>query len=118
MHISVTSQLLSSITLRMSVANTLYILVYSDWTVMSLATWTIFRREDVPLLRGFLREKHPRMQGDVIHDRLCHLTDEELQELRGRGVFPFVTVQKAGFPLMIPAGCAYQVSGGSVSKAF
>lgn len=52
---------------------------------------------------------------DPIHAQEIYLKSEHLEELRKRGVVPFSFVQHAGEMVLIPAGCAHQVSFSRVS---
>lgn len=74
------------------------------------AKWTIFRREDANGLRAYLRVRYPEVQGDPIHSHSIFLTNEDFEALKSEKIYPFLFEQTVGQAVLIPAGCAHQVS--------
>ncbi|KAI0747458.1 hypothetical protein BC629DRAFT_1559405 [Irpex lacteus] len=108
LHLSTSSTCLHSMTLRVSMTGTQYILVSRDQMRQNVALWTIFRREDTAQLREFLAQEHPRCGYDIINERNHFLDQEDLRKLRERKVVPYTAVQKPGVAVIIPPGCVYQ----------
>ena len=42
--------------------------------------------------------------GDVVHNQVCYLTDEDIQALQAEGVATWVIEQRLGEAVFIPAG--------------
>ena len=42
--------------------------------------------------------------GDVVHDQVCYLTDEDIEALQAEGVATWVIEQRLGEAVFIPAG--------------
>eukprot|EP00270_Netrium_digitus_P005319 TRINITY_DN16992_c0_g1_i1.p1 TRINITY_DN16992_c0_g1~~TRINITY_DN16992_c0_g1_i1.p1 ORF type:complete len:312 (+),score=111.89 TRINITY_DN16992_c0_g1_i1:51-938(+) len=84
------------------------------------ALWDIFRREDVPKLRAFLRTHqtdfmHFNLQpvqtvSHEVHDQVFFLSERHISALKEEyGVEPWTFVQYQGEAVFIPAGCPHQV---------
>lgn len=79
------------------------------------AEWIIFRRGDGPGLTLWLKTNakasHGSKYGSHIHQQETFLTKDDLAKLeRDTGIRPFVFSQTAGQMVIIPSGCAHQVS--------
>ncbi len=80
------------------------------------ARWHIFRAEDRAKLRDYLKTKHGDRAGDPIHNQEYYLTPVMLAELKEQyGLSPWEIIQNVGHAIFIPAGCAHQVRGFTVS---
>lgn len=93
---------------------------YMIWSGGLPAVWDIFRREDVPALRVFLR-KHPDFngKGDPILSQSIFLTGDQLDELfKEHGIKPYRIFQQPGECVFIPAGSPHQVRGFSLLSFF
>ena len=75
------------------------------------AAWDLFRAEDSPKLRKFLKRKFKgQYQHDPIHSQQFYLDSQLRQELYEEyGVMSYRVYQKPGEAVFIPAGCAHQV---------
>ncbi|KAH7316090.1 hypothetical protein KP509_21G078400 [Ceratopteris richardii] len=84
------------------------------------AVWDIFRREDVPKLREYLRahfqdfmhtQEQPLEHVDhPIHDQTIFLTEDHKRRLKNEfGVEAWTFEQHVGEAVFIPAGCPHQV---------
>ena len=74
------------------------------------AEWTIFRREDLDILRTVIRDRYHHSGGDPILSQQYFLSDTDLCALAALGVRPFRFVQHYGEAVFINVGCAHQVS--------
>ncbi|KAJ9120864.1 hypothetical protein QFC22_002799 [Naganishia vaughanmartiniae] len=76
------------------------------------AVWHIYRKQDLEILRAFLREKFSAVHQfvDPVHSQLFYLDATLRQELFVKtGVFAHRIYQYPGQAVMIPAYCAHQV---------
>ncbi|KAL1749824.1 hypothetical protein FB107DRAFT_224897, partial [Schizophyllum commune] len=75
------------------------------------AAWDIFRPEDSATIRDFMRHSLHCTSSDPIHSQHYYLDDKLRSELFAEsGVRPFHFRQLPGEAVIIPAGCAHQVS--------
>ena len=94
----------------MDVTSALNMLLYADINSKQQgAEWVIFHREDTAPLRDYLNATKTGHKGDPILSQAYFLQDEDLEELKQRGVQAFRFVQKPGEVVFINAGCAHQV---------
>ncbi|KAL8250066.1 hypothetical protein R6Q59_033759 [Mikania micrantha] len=77
------------------------------------ALWDIFRREDVDILKIYLRKHSKEVEvaiDDPIHDQAFYLTLNHKRMLKQEfGVEPWTFEQILGEAIFIPAGCPHQV---------
>lgn len=81
------------------------------------ALWHIFVPSDSDKIRLYLKQ-HPAYKseyGDPIHAQKIYLTSSDLAKLAEQQVIPFEIHQAQGDMVVIPAGCAHQVSNVSSS---
>lgn len=75
------------------------------------ALWHIFKAEDAPKLREFIKDVFNCTSTDPIHSQQFYLGPHHLADLKAQyGVVPFVIHQAVGEAIFIPAGCPHQVS--------
>lgn len=101
--------------LHMDMADAVNIMLFAAKTPdgrAGCAAWDLFKAEDSPKLRKFLRKKFKgQFQHDPIHSQQFYLDSTLRQELfRDFGVKSHRIYQKPGEAVFIPAGCAHQVS--------
>lgn len=83
--------------------------------------WTIFAAEDTESLRRFLRRKYELGPSSPcpIHAQRYFLRQTDLRALfLEEGVLPYIFTQKKGQAVIIPVGCAHQVSNLSKSRLY
>ncbi|XP_022742611.1 lysine-specific demethylase JMJ25-like isoform X2 [Durio zibethinus] len=84
------------------------------------AIWDIFRRQDVPKLKDYLKKHFREFRHthccpvpqivDPVHDQTLFLSLEHKKRLKEEyGIEPWTFVQKLGEAVFIPAGCPHQV---------
>ncbi|TBU31981.1 Clavaminate synthase-like protein [Dichomitus squalens] len=100
--------------LHMDMADAINIMAYASPTPdgrPGCAAWDIFRAEDTPKLRKFLRKKFKgQYQHDPIHSQQFYLDSTLRQELyKDYGVHSHRIYQRPGEAVLVPAGCAHQV---------
>ncbi|KAI5823553.1 hypothetical protein K523DRAFT_357552 [Schizophyllum commune Tattone D] len=101
--------------LHMDMADALNIMTYAaptaDENIPAGAAWDIFRPEDSATIRDFMRRALHRTNTDPIHSQHYYLDDKLRHELfAATGVRAFHFQQRPGEAVVIPAGCAHQVS--------
>ena len=103
--------------LHMDVADAVNIMLWSKRppedksTEPPCAAWDIFRPEDSATIRDFMRRALHRTNTDPIHSQHYYLDDKLRHELfAATGVRAFHFQQRPGEAVVIPAGCAHQVS--------
>lgn len=100
--------------LHMDMADAVNIMLHAEQTpdgAPGSAAWDIFRAEDSPLIRQFLRKHFKgKFQNDPIHAQLFYLDALLRQQLFDEfGVKSYRMYQRPGEAVFIPAGCAHQV---------
>ena len=100
--------------LHMDMADSCNIMMYAAQTPdgrPGSAIWDLFRSEDSPKIRKFLKKKFKgQYQHDPIHSQQFYLDSHLRQELYDDyGVQSFRIHQKPGEAVFVPAGCAHQV---------
>lgn len=96
--------------LHCDLCDAINILVFSTSTT-GTALWHIFKAEDAPLVRQFIREEFNHTGDDPIHSQQYYLSPTHLERLKFKyGVIPFVIYQSVGEAIYIPAGCPHQVN--------
>ncbi|KAI0921387.1 hypothetical protein AcW2_006378 [Taiwanofungus camphoratus] len=100
--------------LHMDMADAVNIMLYAALTPdgrPGCAAWDLFKAEDSPKLRKFLRRKFKGLfQHDPIHSQQFYLDASIRQELyKEHGVKSHRIYQRPGEAVFIPAGCAHQV---------
>ncbi|KZT12868.1 Clavaminate synthase-like protein [Laetiporus sulphureus 93-53] len=100
--------------LHMDMADAINIMLHAEQTPdgrPGCAAWDLFRAEDAPKLRKFLKKKFKgQFQHDPIHSQQFYLDSTLRRELfKDYGVKSHRVYQKPGEAVFIPAGCAHQV---------
>jgi lysine-specific demethylase 3 len=100
--------------LHMDMADAVNIMVYAEQCSDGSpggARWDLFRAEDAPVIRKFLRDRFNLADGlDPIHSQQFYLDKQLRTELYMKtGVRSHQVIQKQGEAVFIPAGCAHQV---------
>ena len=100
--------------LHMDMADAINIMLFAANTPdgrPGCAAWDLFRSEDSPKLRKFLRRKFKgQYTNDPIHSQQFYLDTRLRRELWEEfGVMSYRIYQKPGDAVFIPAGCAHQV---------
>lgn len=100
--------------LHMDMADAVNMMLFSSPTPdgrPGSAAWDLFKAEDTPKLRKFLRKKFKGLyQHDPIHSQQFYLDSSLRRELyQEYGVKSHRIYQKPGEAVFIPAGCAHQV---------
>ncbi|KAI0739788.1 hypothetical protein C8Q80DRAFT_1058481, partial [Daedaleopsis nitida] len=103
--------------LHLDMSDAINILTYASLTrdgSRGFALWHIFAPEDTGSIRSYLagrQDPQSVASGDPIHNQEHYLTPNMLYELEVRyRVRPYKIRQCAGQAVLIPAGCAHQVS--------
>lgn len=100
--------------LHMDMADAVNIMLYSAKRPdggEGMAAWDIFRSEDTPKLRRFLRKRFKsQFTNDPIHSQSFFLDIHMRRQLFDEfGVSSWRLYQRPGDAVFIPAGCAHQV---------
>lgn len=96
--------------LHCDLCDAINILVFSTPT-KGKALWHIFKAEDAPIIRQFIREVFNHTGDDPIHSQQYYLGPSHLEQLKSKyGVVPFIVYQSVGEAIYIPAGCPHQVN--------
>jgi [histone H3]-dimethyl-L-lysine9 demethylase len=100
--------------LHMDMADAVNIMVYAEPCsdgAAGGARWDLFRAEDAPAIRKFLRDRFNLADGlDPIHSQQFYLDKQLRAELRAKtGIRSHRVIQRQGEAVFIPAGCAHQV---------
>lgn len=98
----------------MDMADAVNIMLYSSTSSdgkEGVAAWDIYKAEDAPKIRQFLREQFKEeMVADPIHSQMFYLDIELRKKLYDEhGVAGWRIYQRPGDAVFIPAGCAHQV---------
>ena len=98
--------------LHKDVTDAINIMVWSVNGADVAAIWHIFRAHDDELVKRFLEEEFPGLNGtDPIHCQELYLTDEHFARLKQRyNVEPLIVNQKVGDAVLLPARCIHQVN--------
>ena len=101
--------------LHMDMADAINIMLFAAPTPdgrPGCAAWDLFKSEDSPKLRKFLRRKFKgQYTNDPIHSQQFYLDSKLRQELFDEfNVKSYRIYQRPGEAVLIPAGCAHQVS--------
>ncbi|KAL1742882.1 hypothetical protein HDZ31DRAFT_83810 [Schizophyllum fasciatum] len=101
--------------LHMDMADALNIMTYAapkaSESIPAGAAWDIFRPEDSVTIREFMRRTLHRTSVDPIHSQHYYLDDKLRHDLfEETGVRAYHFQQRPGEAVLIPAGCAHQVS--------
>ncbi|KIY45127.1 hypothetical protein FISHEDRAFT_49906 [Fistulina hepatica ATCC 64428] len=106
---------MGSTRLHMDIADAMNIMTYAAPTpdgAPGSAAWDIFRADDSPVIRDYLKEKFGPQAGatDPIHGQQYYLDEEMRDELfKKYNVVSYRFYQRPGEAVFIPAGCAHQV---------
>ncbi|KAI0080657.1 hypothetical protein K474DRAFT_1614902 [Panus rudis PR-1116 ss-1] len=100
--------------LHMDMADAVNIMLYAAATPQGQpgsAVWDVYRAEDAPKLRKFLKKRFKGMyQHDPIHSQQFYLDADLRRDLYNEhGVKSHRIYQRPGEAVLIPAGCAHQV---------
>jgi len=75
------------------------------------AVWDIFATTDTPVLRRFLRKTQRAAKADPVREEKRYLDNAMMRRLfEEEGLVSWRVVQRPGDAVIVPAGCAYQVS--------
>lgn len=75
------------------------------------ALWTMIARDDMALAEELLRERKTGLfRGHPVHSQQLHVTPEDVEHLRERGVHVWTFIQRQGDVVFIPAGVGHQVT--------
>ena len=98
--------------LHMDITDATNLMVWSGSPDEVSAHWDIFSAESAEELRRFLRAEHELAENtDPIHSQSYYLTDDMIARLVSEGnVRHWRVQQRVGDVVLIPAGCAHQVS--------
>ena len=98
--------------LHKDVTDAINIMVWSVNGADTAAIWHIFRAHDDALVRRFLEEDFPDLDGaNPVHCQELYLTEEHFRRLKQRyNVEPLVVYQRLGDTVLLPARCIHQVN--------
>lgn len=79
------------------------------WLASDWAEWYLFPADSSAILRQYIKDKGKTYSGDPIHSGTVCLSEDDIDELKERGVRPWVVQQRAGEAVFVPSGCPHQV---------